>query len=80
MHKSTRKRPWEKQDQTLQGTAFDTFLHQLILCTFITIGIFVALYTDNNHTIKQVLTQEISKNIELEDLKTWMKTIVEYFN
>ena len=72
MREVKRKRPWETQQEEVESSVFDKFLHQLILSTFITIGIFMALNTENNTHIKQFINIQLTKNIELQDVRSLM--------
>ncbi len=75
MREIKRKRPWETHQEEVASSVFDKFFHQLILSTFITIGIFIALNTDNNTHITQFINTQLTKNIELHDVSSLMDYI-----
>ncbi|WP_069997953.1 hypothetical protein [Cellulosilyticum sp. I15G10I2] len=72
MREVKRKRPWETQQGETERNLLDTFLHQLVLSTFITIGIFMALNTENNTQIKNFINTHLTKDIALQDVQSIM--------
>lgn len=74
MREVKRKRPWETQQEEFDTNPFNTLIYQLILSTFIAIGIFAMLNTDNHTHIKEFINTQLTKNIELQDFRS----LIEY--
>ncbi len=75
MREVKRKRPWETQIEETDSHMLNTFFYQLILSTFIIIGIFMALNTDNNKEIKSFISRELTRSIQLEDIETFVSDV-----
>ncbi|MDF2877173.1 MAG: hypothetical protein K0S30_269 [Clostridia bacterium] len=63
-----RKRPWEEKQSEPENNVFEKFLQQLILCTVILIGILIALHRNNNSELKQLISVQLSKSIQLQEI------------
>ncbi|PHV71490.1 hypothetical protein CS063_05430 [Sporanaerobium hydrogeniformans] len=68
-----RKRPWEDKPKEEPTTFANDLLNQILICTVIGIGAFLVLNTKESTKWKDTFQQEISKNIEIEDLQKWVK-------
>jgi hypothetical protein len=62
-----RKRPWEEEQEQVDGSVLETFLQQIVLCAFILIGLFIILNAQNSTNLRKVINTELTKNIELND-------------
>jgi len=65
-----RKRPWEQEANEIENSTFETFLRQLVLCTFILIGLFIVLNAKGNPNLRQRIQIELTKNIQLQDAES----------
>ena len=77
-----RKRPWENEEIQEDNDALRRFLHQIILCTLISIGILIAIQINPNNYWKQWMSRELTKDIQVQQVYSFvdhMKKTIAYY-
>ncbi|MDF2593855.1 MAG: hypothetical protein K0R69_196 [Clostridia bacterium] len=72
-----RKRPWEEKQNEIENNMFEKFLQQLILCTIILIGILIVLHRNNNSELKQLISGQLNKSIQLQEIYSLVDEVKE---
>lgn len=79
-----RKRPWEQEQNEIENSTFETFLRQLVLCTFILMGLLIVLNSKSNINLRERITIELTKNIQFKDAESLIdyvkSTVDDYLN
>lgn len=72
-----RKRPWEEKQNEIENNMFEKFFQQLILCTMILIGILIVLHRNNNSELKQLISGQLNKSIQLQEIYSLVDDVKE---